>query len=332
LVKEISGDQLLIGNNLGKTNGWVSAQAVRGVVVAVAQGPAESSATADRPGAGRAVEFQCRARVSRLPNGVVRRTPGQARKLSGEVTHATAMRDVAGAARGSAALGTLALGVLGGFAGPPPEKQGPPKPLPKEVVKVWKAAGAKVGWMRVDPFDFLLFLPSKEGKAGDLPAFRFPSWKEGVLAKLPAPEAAFGLDFTHLPMTDTGLKELTGLKSLRALCLHATQVTEAGLKGLAGLKDLQALSVGGLPVTDAGLKELAGLKGLRALSLGGTQVTDAGLKGLAALKELHTLDLSGTRLTGAGLKELAGLKGLQTLNLAEAPLVTGAGLKAVGGL
>jgi len=36
LVKEIDGDQLLIGNNLGKINGWVSASAVRGKVVAVA--------------------------------------------------------------------------------------------------------------------------------------------------------------------------------------------------------------------------------------------------------------------------------------------------------
>jgi len=37
LVKEVKGDQLLIGNNLGKTNGWVSAQAMRGLVVAVAE-------------------------------------------------------------------------------------------------------------------------------------------------------------------------------------------------------------------------------------------------------------------------------------------------------
>jgi hypothetical protein len=49
LVKEVSGDQFLIGNNLGKTNGWVSAQAVRGIVVAVAQQPAEQSDAADRP-------------------------------------------------------------------------------------------------------------------------------------------------------------------------------------------------------------------------------------------------------------------------------------------
>jgi hypothetical protein len=35
LVKEIQGDQLLIGNNLGKVNGWVSSTAVIGKVVAI---------------------------------------------------------------------------------------------------------------------------------------------------------------------------------------------------------------------------------------------------------------------------------------------------------
>jgi hypothetical protein len=35
LVKEIKGGQLLIGNNIGKINGWVAASAVLGKVVAV---------------------------------------------------------------------------------------------------------------------------------------------------------------------------------------------------------------------------------------------------------------------------------------------------------
>ncbi len=35
LVKQIEGDRLLIGNNLGKVNGWVSGNAVLGRVVAV---------------------------------------------------------------------------------------------------------------------------------------------------------------------------------------------------------------------------------------------------------------------------------------------------------
>src|SRR5579884_2751036 len=39
LVKEVRGDQLLIGNNLGKANGWVSSAAVIGKVVAVGDVP-----------------------------------------------------------------------------------------------------------------------------------------------------------------------------------------------------------------------------------------------------------------------------------------------------
>ena len=35
LIKEIKDDQLRIGNNLGKTNGWVKAAALLGKVVAV---------------------------------------------------------------------------------------------------------------------------------------------------------------------------------------------------------------------------------------------------------------------------------------------------------
>jgi hypothetical protein len=37
LVKEVRGDQILIGNNLGKINGWVAASAVVGKVVAIEQ-------------------------------------------------------------------------------------------------------------------------------------------------------------------------------------------------------------------------------------------------------------------------------------------------------
>lgn len=39
LVKEIQGNQLLIGNNIGKVNGWVSASAVVGKVAAIGDSP-----------------------------------------------------------------------------------------------------------------------------------------------------------------------------------------------------------------------------------------------------------------------------------------------------
>jgi hypothetical protein len=37
LIKEIQGDQFLIGNNLGKINGWINASAVIGKVVAIGE-------------------------------------------------------------------------------------------------------------------------------------------------------------------------------------------------------------------------------------------------------------------------------------------------------
>jgi hypothetical protein len=42
LVKEIRGDQFLIGNNIGKINGWVAASDIRGKVIAVGDAQPES--------------------------------------------------------------------------------------------------------------------------------------------------------------------------------------------------------------------------------------------------------------------------------------------------
>ncbi len=97
--------------------------------------------------------------------------------------------------------------------------------------------------MRVGDFGLISFLPEPEGKDGDLPAFRFSSWKGSMLATLPDPPAAFGLYLDDTKVTDEGLKELAGLKSLQALVLSETPVTDAGLKALAELKSLQSLDL-----------------------------------------------------------------------------------------
>ena len=113
-------------------------------------------------------------------------------------------------------------------------------------------------------------------------------------------------------------------KSIIAVSLRGTKVTDAGLHQLAGLKSLQNLDLLGTGVTDAGLKELAGLESLRSLDLCQTKVTDAGLNELAGLKSLQYLNLCRTGVTDAGLKELAGLNNLQNLLLGETK-VTDAG-------
>jgi internalin A len=189
----------------------------------------------------------------------------------------------------------------------PPEQEGKPvaqapaeqkpTPLPEAIEKAWAAAGAEIGWMRIECKEMyvamlgLTFVPRDEGQKGDIPAFRLRAWQAGLLPKLPEPQVPYGLDLTKLPLTDRWLVDLRGLKNLQALNLAGTQVTDAGLKELAGLKNLQWLDLSGTQITDAGLKELAGLKNLQWLDLSHTQITDAGLKELAGLKNLQWLNL-----------------------------------------
>ncbi len=198
------------------------------------------------------------------------------------------------------------------FAATDADKKEAPKPLPRAIVKAWRGIGANVGWMKMDLFDNRPTF-QVEGQIRAMTVFQFTEWKEGVLAKMPDTGAPFGLCLNSTKMTDAGLKELAGLKSLRALYLGGTQVTDAGLKEVAGLKSLQTLDVRGTKVTDAGLKELAGLKSLQRLYLNHCDVTGAGLKDLTGLKSLQLLNIGGTSVTDAGLKEAAGLKSLQSL-------------------
>src|SRR6516162_4261566 len=172
------------------------------------------------------------------------------------------------------AFAVFAVCGFGILADPPSAKKDPRKHLPPEIVAAWKKAGAEVGWMPVDEFRMTLFRPANAGVAGDLPAmsFSYPSYKEGVLANLPIPADAFGLDFTSTLLTDAGLKELARLKSLGVLNLRQTQVTDRGLKELTRLKNLKSLHLDATKVTDAGLKELAGCKSLQTLNLAETKV------------------------------------------------------------
>jgi hypothetical protein len=220
-----------------------------------------------------------------------------------------------------AALAVLASSGLGVIVSADPDKTDAPKPLPQEIVKAWRDAGANVGWMKDVPpqptggNDY--WEPFREKvEPGAMLAFRFHPEKEGVLTKLPDPGVAFGLDLHCWPGKDAEVKELAGLKSLQSLNIGGSLLlTDAGLKELAGLKNLRGLYLFYAPVTDAGLKELAGLKNLQALDLSHTQVTDAGLKELAGLKSLQALNLGWTKVTDAGLNALAGVKSLEWLNL-----------------
>src|SRR5260370_1399090 len=89
--------------------------------------------------------------------------------------------------------------------------------------------------------------------------------KELQLSKLKSLQA-FGLGY-DTPVTDVGLQELRGLKSLERLELNATKVTDAGLKNLKELSALKSLTLSRTGVTDNGMKDLAPMGALESLNL-----------------------------------------------------------------
>lgn len=111
-----------------------------------------------------------------------------------------------------------------------PDRKDLPRPLPAGVVKAWTDAGATAGWMKVDAAGVPAFVEKAE--PGAVPAFRFARWTDGVVAKLPAPDAPFGLDLARTGVTDTGLAELARLRHLTTLTLCETKVTDGGVERL----------------------------------------------------------------------------------------------------
>jgi hypothetical protein len=207
-------------------------------------------------------------------------------------------------------LAVLASCGLGTATGADPENKDAPKPLPPEIVKAWRDAGADAGWMKDIPAQlgsYKFAEPWREkGEEGAIPAFRFPGKNaDGVVARLPDPGTAFGLDFHCGFFAGVTLNELAKLKNLHSLCIGGVQgKAYADLKDLAGMTNLRGLYLFYLPVTDAQLKHLVGLKSLRALDLSHTRVTDRGLTELAGLTELQWLNLRSTEVTPAGVAAL----------------------------
>src|SRR4051794_26098809 len=118
--------------------------------------------------------------------------------------------------------GVVLLALLSGVnlpAARAQEKDAAPPQLPTPVVGAWKRAGGVAGWMRVNPFGVVRFFPIAEGKPGDMPAFEFGNWQQGAVPKLQAPAVPFALFLNGTTINDEGLKDLLGLKSLKALHL-----------------------------------------------------------------------------------------------------------------
>ena len=219
-------------------------------------------------------------------------------------------------------LSAICLALCSAASAAEPVKAGKPIEFPEKILKAWKAAGAEPGWMRKKEAGHTGFMIDIERvTADDLPAFEMHKVKPGAIAKLPDPGIPFGLRFNFADITDDGIKELVGLKSLTVLNLSSTKVTGAAFKPMAELPNLEALYLAyNERITGAGLGDLAKLKKFTRLDLGVTSTNNAGMKEVAKLEHLTHLSLYSTKISDTGMAELAGLKGLAWLNMNSAPV------------
>lgn len=151
-------------------------------------------------------------------------------------------------------------------------------------------------------------------KAADLPAGEFivktvwadkkPQFTDSGMAFVGRLTSVETLTISGTPVTDEGLKHLTGCTRLKELYLASLdQVTDKGVEHLRGCP-LSILHLSGTGVTDECVPTLLAQTKLSELRLQGCPgVTDAGLINLAGLKSLTTLDVRKTKVTRRGVQQ-----------------------------
>jgi len=117
--------------------------------------------------------------------------------------------------------------------------------------------------------------------------------------------------------TDSSLRHLTKLTSLRELRLDVSEIRGPGLAHLEKLPSLKYLIISGKNFGDGGLAYITNLKSLRRLKLWGSelQITDAGLSQLVALPNLTNLHVYSFA-EGESALDISGLTKLQKLEFA----------------
>lgn len=130
------------------------------------------------------------------------------------------------------------------------------------------------------------------------------------------------------PLSDEGLRHLTGLPTLERLELSWTSIGDGGLAHLRPLNLLRHLELQGTRVTDKGLDVLLDLHNLERLNLNNTAVSDAGLRKLASVKRLRELKFVRTRVSDDGLVSLKELPKLERIQLG-GPQITDTGMAIV---
>jgi hypothetical protein len=97
---------------------------------------------------------------------------------------------------------------------------------------------------------------------------------------------------------------LAELPRVSVLRLDTLRVTDSTVKRLVAVSTLRDLGVSGTQITDAALPHLAQMSELRRLNISQNGITDAGLEYLRVLRNLELLIVKGTDVTKAGVAQL----------------------------
>ena len=119
---------------------------------------------------------------------------------------------------------------------------------------------------------------------------------DDIQSLLPLKKEIVWLDLSRTTVSDSEIRGITQLASLRRLNLEFTSVSDKGLVPLSSLANLRYLNLVGTKISDEGLNQLEGLKNLEDLFIYQTAVTRVGIEKFSTAAPHVTLDTGGYHL------------------------------------
>jgi len=154
-------------------------------------------------------------------------------------------------------------------------------------------AGAKPEWLR-----WIGQLHELEG----LEVYGITAYSEDDIGHLAALTHLSSLALQGLPVTLKSAGVLAKLENVKYLVLQQAKIEHGSLRQLTGLKKLRALHFDESDLSDADTLLFSEFPNLLFLSVSRTRITDKGLEDLSKAKGLYQLDLSGTDITATALR------------------------------
>ncbi len=180
------------------------------------------------------------------------------------------------------------------------------KPRANKDVVVWVDASGKRG---VKDLPALPFVVHGVSFVSEHP------FNEDTLKLLKELRSLSDIEFWGVAITDSGMRHLADLTSLKLVALSDTPVTNDGLGFISNLSNLRQVYVRGHNgTTGTGMSHLANLRNLEVLDWY-TTATDEDLKHLRNLTQITHLRLDGSPVNGSGFKHLSQLSKLSSFGL-----------------